>query len=249
MWELVDLRYTVAFQGSTQVAINPTNSGTFTNGTWLGGLLVNTLTTNLTLRADDKLGHVGLSNPFNVGFVPGLLERFVWSNIPSPQTNAALFPVTITAVDHFNNVVTNFSGPVTLSAQSGFPIPNVLSNAASNFTQGIWTGSLNVFPFANNVVLRAGYSSNQFGLSNPFNVVNPPRLPPLLQGATLNAGAMQFGWSAVPGFSYQVQYATNLSTPHWLNLGGPIAATNTSSWMVDPINPEPQRFYRLIVLP
>lgn len=249
VWDLVDLRYTVGFQASNLVAISPTNSGIFTNGTWFGDVLVNRLATNLTLRADDRLGHVGLSNPFNVGFVPGLLERFVWSNIPSPQTNAALFPVTITAVDHFNNVATNFSGPVTLSAQSGSPVPNVLSNAASNFTQGIWTGSIYVFPAANNVVLRVGYSSNQFGLSNPFNVVNPPRLPPLLQGAALNGDGMQFAWSAVPGFTYQVQYATNLGTPNWLNLGGPIAATNISSWMIDPINPEPQRFYRLIVLP
>jgi len=249
MWDLVDFRYTVAFQASNAVAISPTNSGAFTNGSWFGNVLVNRLVTNLTLRADDRLGHVGSSNPFNVGFVPGLLERFIWSNIPSPQTNAGNFPVTITAVDHFNNVVTNFNGAVTLSVQTGAPTPVMNLNTSSNFNQGVWTGSLYVFPAGNNVVLRAQTTSNLFGLSNPFNVVNPPRLPPLLQGTVLNSGTMQFAWSAVPGFTYQVQYATNLAAPDWTNLGGPIAATNVSAWLIDSVGSDPRRFYRIMILP
>ncbi|HEX5219981.1 MAG TPA: DUF4082 domain-containing protein, partial [Verrucomicrobiae bacterium] len=248
-WDLVDFRYTVAFVSSNSVAISPTNAGAFTNGTWLGDVVVNQLATNLTLRADDKLGHVGLSNPFNVDFVPGLLERFVWSTVPSPQTNAAPFPVTITAVDHFNNVVSNFNGAVTLSVPAGAPTPNINPSSSGNFNQGVWTGSLYVFPAANNVVLRAQTASNLFGLSNPFNVVNPPRLSPLLQGTTLSTGTMQFAWSAVPGFTYQVQYTTNLAAPDWTNLGGPIAATNVTSWLTDPIGNEPQRFYRIMILP
>ncbi|MCU0771230.1 MAG: immunoglobulin domain-containing protein [Verrucomicrobia bacterium] len=38
----------------------------FTNGTWSGGLTIQAPATNLTLQADDGLGHSGWSNPFDV---------------------------------------------------------------------------------------------------------------------------------------------------------------------------------------
>ena len=56
---------TVALSAGT-VAINPANSGNFTNGVWSGSVTVPQHETNVVVRADDGNGHVGLSNPFVV---------------------------------------------------------------------------------------------------------------------------------------------------------------------------------------
>lgn len=249
MWDMVDFRYIVNFQDSTPVAVNPANASEFAGGMWTGNLVINQQATNLTLLADDKLGHLGLSNPFNIGFVPGLLERFVWSNIPSPQTNGTAIPVTITAVDHFNNAVTNFNEPVTLSVQSGSPSPNLLTSGVSNFTSGVWSGSLHVFPSANNVALRAADNSNHFGISSSFAIINPATHSPFLSQSTMNPDGIQFAANAVPGFMYQLQYKTNLGESAWHNLGGPTVATNPVMNWTAPVGNNPQRFYRLQVNP
>ncbi len=64
-----------------------------------------------------------------VGQVPGPVwqfttwgvDRLVWNPVASPQLPNESFPVTVTAVDPYNNVVTNFSGPIPLSARIEFP--------------------------------------------------------------------------------------------------------------------------------
>jgi uncharacterized repeat protein (TIGR01451 family) len=63
-WWMVDLRYTV--QTPVSVAVSPTLSGNFTNGVWSGPLNVTIPATGVMLRADDRDGHAGLSNPFAV---------------------------------------------------------------------------------------------------------------------------------------------------------------------------------------
>ncbi len=388
-WFFVDIRYTVPILTNIPVAVSPAGSGTFTNGVWPGNLLINQFATNLTLLASDGIGHLGISNPFNVGFVPGLLDHFVWNPIPSPQTNASPFAVTITGMDHFNNPATNFNGTVPLAAQQlpgasifggaapqfsapqlggvgasftlgysftpstnlfvtsfrhyfgskislwtdsgtllasqdesdapgawvataltnpvplvagntyrlsvlnvntnfwisssatnfangtikagyyfpgdGFPIypisrfwlvdigydfempvvTSVTPAVAGNFVQGVWNGLLTVMPAATNVLLQANGGPNVFGISNPFNVVDPPLLPPLLQSVYLDDGSFQFGWGAIPGHWYQIQYKTNLDQPDWLNLGTPVDATNVNLRLSQPTGADTQRFYRV----
>jgi hypothetical protein len=46
-----------------------------------------------------------------------------------------------------------------------------------------------------------------------------------------------------------LQYKTNLVQPGWISLGSPITATNNALSASDSIGPNPQRFYRLSVLP
>ncbi|MDB6112919.1 MAG: hypothetical protein JWR69_4669, partial [Pedosphaera sp.] len=48
------------------VLINPVVSGVFSNGLWSGNLAIQSVATNLVLRANDGDGHVGLSNPFHI---------------------------------------------------------------------------------------------------------------------------------------------------------------------------------------
>jgi hypothetical protein len=55
-------------------------------------------------------------------------------------------------------------------------------------------------------------------------------------------------WSATASQTYQIQYTTNLSRSGWANLGGPIAATNTTAKVSDPIT-NSEKFYRVMLVP
>ena len=52
-----------------------------------------------------------------------------------------------------------------------------------------------------------------------------------------------------PGRSYQLQFTTSLTSPNWTNSGSPITATNTTMSASDTFSSDPQRFYRLALLP
>jgi hypothetical protein len=70
--------------------------------------------------------------------------------------------------------------------------------------------------------------------------------PPVFTSVALTNGSVQFSCSAMPGFSYQLQYATNLSVPVWIDSGNSIAATNGVVAVKDALPTDPQRFYRVI---
>ncbi|MCX6890684.1 MAG: S8 family serine peptidase [Verrucomicrobia bacterium] len=61
-------------------------------------------------------------------------------------------------------------------------------------------------------------------------------------GFTLN-------WAALAGYSYQVQYQTNLTEAAWLNLGSPVVATGSTAAVVCLDAAAPSRFYRVFQLP
>jgi hypothetical protein len=62
---------TVPFPGSVvYIPIVPTNSGHFVSGVWSGNVSVLEISTNIYLQADDGAGHIGDSNPFDVGISP-----------------------------------------------------------------------------------------------------------------------------------------------------------------------------------
>jgi hypothetical protein len=56
-------------------------------------------------------------------------------------------------------------------------------------------------------------------------------------------------WSAITALVYQVQYVTNLAQTNWVNLGNPVNTTNSSATATDILGTDPQRFYRLLVIP
>ena len=132
----------------------------------------------------------------------------------------------------------------------GIPVPLAVSPTNTGaFANGVWSGSLLIPQAATNASLIADDGLNHIGVSAPFDVIAPPLPPPLLQAVGVNAGAVQLTWGAVSGHRYQVQYKTNLNQTDWLNLGGPTNATTGSLWLSDPVGADPQRFYRIQVLP
>jgi subtilase family serine protease len=72
-------------------------------------------------------------------------------------------------------------------------------------------------------------------------------VPPAFASVAASNGAMLFNWSAMPGFSYQLQYTTNLDAPLWINSGGPMVATNGAVAASNTMPADPQRFYRVVL--
>lgn len=85
------------------------------------------------------------------------------------------------------------------------------------------------------------YSGNIFRLSVP--------LTPRLQNPVVIADSITLTWGAVAGQSYQFEYCSGTCSADWIGLGGAIVATNGVMSVRDTIGPEPQRFYRVVVLP
>lgn len=56
-------------------------------------------------------------------------------------------------------------------------------------------------------------------------------------------------WLSVPGGSYQVEYADDLSAGNWLPLGGPLTGRGGQLTFTNPVSFSSQRFYRLLVAP
>ena len=52
-----------------------------------------------------------------------------------------------------------------------------------------------------------------------------------------------------PGRSYQLQFTTNLTQPNWTDVGAPVVASDTVATAADAVGSDPQRFYRVALLP
>ena len=95
----------------------------------------------------------------------------------------------------------------------------------------------------------------QFGFRNDNdyfaldNVSVMPAPVPAIQALAPVNGSIQLAWTALPGVQYQVQYKTNLTQTGWINLGGIITATKNPMTFSNNIGSDPQRFYRVVLLP
>jgi hypothetical protein len=75
------------------------------------------------------------------------------------------------------------------------------------------------------------------------------QLPPLAPMFTASNDLYSFTWSAVSNQTYQLQCATNLAAPVWLDLGSPVTATSNAVSASDPVGADCQRFYRVRLWP
>ena len=72
--------------------------------------------------------------------------------------------------------------------------------------------------------------------------------PPLLQAVAQSNATITLSWSATPGQSYEVQYATDLSPGDWTNLLI-VTATSSTATASDALSSSAQRFYRILWSP
>ncbi len=77
-----------------------------------------------------------------------------------------------------------------------------------------------------------------------LNVVTPQ-----LSAVVETNGTLTLTWDAVPQQTYQLQFNSNLATTNWVNVGGPITATDATISLSVVLSPAPQRFYRVKQLP
>ena len=77
-----------------------------------------------------------------------------------------------------------------------------------------------------------------------------PVVAPSLAGVNTGNG-LSLSWNTVPGLGYQVQFATNLANPTWINLGLMQTATNNTLSISVTNSPAvaSQGFYRLLLVP
>jgi uncharacterized repeat protein (TIGR03803 family) len=72
---------------------------------------------------------------------------------------------------------------------------------------------------------------------------------PIIQATTRTNGQFTFTWNASAGQTYQAQYKTSLDETNWTSLGSPLTATDVTATASDLMGPDPQRFYRVVLLP
>lgn len=72
---------------------------------------------------------------------------------------------------------------------------------------------------------------------------------PAIQSVTNSGGTIQFTWSTISNLTYQVQCSPDLSQGSWVNFGGTVTATDSTTTVADDATATVQKFYRIILLP
>jgi len=99
-----------------------------------------------------------------------------------------------------------------------------------------------------NAILQFGFRNDPefFGFDNVF--VSP--IPaPVFQSIARTNNFVNVSWSALPGYLYDWQYATNLTQSNWTSLRGLQFPTNFPMMGTDTNPPDSKRFYRVRLYP
>ncbi len=143
--------------------INPTITGYFSGGTWIGNVTLTKAGTNIKIIAE-KNGKTGESNAITL--LPAPVNRFEFSTIGS-QSVGVPFSVTITAKDEFGNTCTNFNGSATLSAVNS----TVTEPTSITFVNGVWSGNVKLGTPGSDVQLKTILTAPSVSsTSNKFSV-------------------------------------------------------------------------------
>jgi hypothetical protein len=142
--------------------ITPTATTAFVAGVWTGQVKLSQAGTGISILTSGS-GKSGTSNKITIN--PGVLDRFIFNTISTPQTIGKAFSVTITAKDANSNTVTSYTGTNTLTSSSGTISPT----GTSAFVAGVWTGSVSLSASSSGTTIStSGYSKS--GTSNLFTV-------------------------------------------------------------------------------
>jgi|GEM_PF-1147126 len=111
------------------------------------------------------LGKSGVSEVFNVN--PGSVQTISVAPVASPQMAGTDFQIYLTALDTYQNIVTQFAGQVSLSDSTGTLTPA----ATGSFSAGLLTQTVRITGARNDVRIMVYQGGVQRGSSNLFNVL------------------------------------------------------------------------------
>ncbi len=93
------------------------------------------------------------------------------------------------------------------------------------------------------------YGTTSTGGAGGVGTVFRLTIVPEFQAVTLTNSTLSLTWTTEAGATYQLQYASDLSSSNWINLSGPVTATGATLSTTDSLTNGPQRFYRLMLSP
>jgi len=111
-----------------------------------------------------------------------------------------------------------------------------------------WTPATNQVPGTNVITVRVmdnGVPSLSATQSFSIVVVSPP----VIESIVASSGSVRISWSAVAGRKYRVQFKAALNDPSWSDLPGDVIADGTTATKTDFMPSEPQRSYRVVLVP
>jgi hypothetical protein len=126
------------------------------------------------------------------------------------------------------------------TVQSSVPVA-FTPTVTSNFTQGVWTGSITVPQITSNLVLQADDGLRPTALANPIDVVSVPRL-----GVEVYGDILLMVWPIWPpgSPSFVLETAADLSPAAWVPVADPPLQIE-DVYVVPVDTSEPRRYYRL----
>ena len=133
---------------------------------------------------------------------------------------------------------------LTFSLGAGAPAGAVLNGTNGLFS---WTPPVGA-PVTNTVTLRVtddGTPALTTSETIRIAVAGQPRITSI---SAVPAGPVTVRWSCVPGRTYRVDYKDDLGASTWLQLGGTVSATGSSSTAPDTMGANPRRMYRVVLI-
>ena len=223
--------------GPAGVALDPTTGVLTWTPTETQGPSTNTITIKVT---DDGAPALSQSNSFTV-VVNEVNRAPVLASIRN-QVARPEIQLTIT------NSASDFDIPanrLTYSLDPGSPAGAEINPTTGLFT---WTPIVDQLPSTNIVTVRVTDSGvPSLSDAKPFTIVVVS--PPVIGGIDCSGDTVTITWSALPGIIYRVQFNSDPSESTWTNLPGDVTAQGSSAMKTDVIDGDPQRYYRVVILP
>lgn len=148
---------------------------------------------------------------------------------------------------------TQSGGAFTNQAPAGYGTIFMITSAGALTTLACFDGTNGAYPLAGLVQGPDGsfYGTASNGGTNGFGTIFRLTIPaaPVFLSVNKAGTTLMLTWKAMAGQTYQIVYETNLNQINWSNLGSTVLATNAAMTTLDTIGPDPQRLYRVVLLP
>jgi hypothetical protein len=128
--------------------------------------------------------------------------------------------------------------------------PGVPTGATLDPTSGVFTWAVptNQVSGTNVVNIRvADNGSPSLADVWTFNIVVVSA--PVIETIAFSNSSVTISWEAVEGWTYRVQYKSNLNDSDWTDLAGDVVAPGSVGMKTDPAPSTMQRYYRIVLLP